>query len=62
MNAGLFVINVFTHSNGGNWWFYWPLGAWGIALVVHATTLLRLFSPEWSERKAREYVERAKRS
>lgn len=57
VNAGLFAINALTRGDGA-WWFYWPLGGWGIGLLVHVATLLRVFSPEWAERKAREAVRR----
>jgi hypothetical protein len=29
-----FVLNLLT--NAGDWWFYWPLFGWGIAIVAHA--------------------------
>ncbi len=57
VNAGLFAINALSRGDG-SWWFYWPLGAWAIALAIHATTLLGLFSPEWAERRARESLRR----
>ena len=57
VNAGLFAINVITRGDGG-WWFYWPLAGWGIGLLVHAATLLRVFSPDWVEKKAREAMDR----
>lgn len=28
---GLFVLDVW---NGGNWWFFWPLGAWVIGSMA----------------------------
>jgi hypothetical protein len=31
VNAGLFGIDWAT---GGGWWFYWPLGTWGIFLLL----------------------------
>ncbi len=31
VNAGLFGIDWAT---GGGWWFYWPLGGWGIFLLL----------------------------
>jgi hypothetical protein len=60
INGGLFAINALTRGDGGTWWFYWPLAAWGIGLLVHAATMLRVFSPEWAERRAREAVARAR--
>jgi hypothetical protein len=58
VNAGLFAINALTRGEGGTWWFHWLLAGWGIGLLIHAATLLRVFSPEWVERKARETVGR----
>jgi hypothetical protein len=58
VNAGLFAINAITRGSGG-WWFYWPLAGWGVGLLVHAATLMRVFSPDWVEKKAREAVNRS---
>ncbi len=53
VNAGLFLINWATRGPDGDWWFYWPLLGWGVAVVIHlATTFLPVFSPEWVERRA----------
>jgi len=62
VNAGLFAINALTRGADGSWWFYWALAGWGIGLVIHATTLLRVFSPEWAERRAQAMVDRSKRA
>jgi hypothetical protein len=62
VNAGLFAINALTRGADGAWWFYWPLAGWGIGLLIHATTLLWVFSPEWAERKAQAMVDRSKRA
>jgi hypothetical protein len=61
VNAGLFAINAITR-HGGGWWFYWGTAGWGIGLLVHAASLLRVFSPDWVERKAREAIERGKKA
>lgn len=53
VNGALFLINWATRGPDGDWWFYWPLLGWGVAVVIHlATTLLPVFSPEWVERRA----------
>lgn len=36
MNFGLALIDVLS---GGGWWFFWPLIAWGIGLVIHGTSV-----------------------
>jgi hypothetical protein len=62
VNAGLFLLNLFTRSEGGGWWFFWPLAAWGVALLIHAaTTFVGVFSPEWVERRARRLIEQDER-
>ena len=33
-SAFFFVLNLMT--NPGDWWFYWPMFGWGIAVVLHA--------------------------
>ena len=49
VNAGLFGIDWAT---GGGWWFYWPLGSWGIVLLLHLKGAL--FADPASDRKAAE--------
>ncbi|MEW6059731.1 MAG: 2TM domain-containing protein [Actinomycetota bacterium] len=61
VNAGLFALNA-IQRDGGGWWFYWAAAGWGIGLLVHAASLLRIFSPDWVERKAREAVDRDKQT
>ncbi|HEY7033128.1 MAG TPA: 2TM domain-containing protein [Thermomicrobiales bacterium] len=58
-NTGLFLLNLATDR--GNWWFYWPLLGWGVALAIHAVVLLTIEGPRghaWEERKIRELMER----
>ena len=60
VNAGLFLVDVFT---GDGWWFYWPLLGWGIAVVAHGISafgLVDLFGKDWEERKVRELMEKDK--
>lgn len=35
--ALLFVINLMTSP--GSYWVIWPLAGWGIAVIVHATSV-----------------------
>jgi hypothetical protein len=58
INAGLFLINLVTDR--GNWWFFWPLLGWGIALAIHAVMVFAIEGPRgqaWQERKIREFME-----
>jgi hypothetical protein len=59
VNSFLFLLNFITDR--GNWWFYWPLLGWGIAIVIHAAVFFGIegrFGRDWEERKAREFMER----
>lgn len=58
VNAGLFGINALTRGDGA-WWFVWPLMIWGIGLLIHLASFLRVFSPDWVERKAHDTIRRA---
>lgn len=49
VNTGLFGLDWAT---GGGWWFYWPLGTWGIALLLRLKG--ELFANRASDRKAAE--------
>jgi hypothetical protein len=49
VNTGLFGIDWAT---GGGWWFYWPLGTWGIALALRLKG--ELFADPADDRKAAE--------
>lgn len=49
------------HDSGGDWWVMWPALGWGIAVAIHAITILvggvgRL--DNWEERKVEEIVRR----
>lgn len=59
VNIGLFGINWLTRSQGGTWWFVWPLMGWGIGLLVHIVTVaFPVFSNRWVDRKADQLVRR----
>jgi hypothetical protein len=49
VNAGLFGIDWAT---GGGWWFYWPLGTWGIFLLLRLKS--EIFSNPASDRRTAE--------
>jgi hypothetical protein len=62
VNLSLFLINLITHSQGGGWWFFWPAVWWGVALAIHAATVLfGVFSPEWKDRETERILERERR-
>ncbi len=60
VNIMLFIINLL--SNAGNWWFLYPLGGWGIGVLVHGITTLAYgnFGADWEEKKIKEYMEKDK--
>lgn len=61
INTGLFAINAVTHTQGSNWWFYWPLLGWGVAVLIHGLTVFaNVFSTGWRDRKAMQLCERGR--
>ncbi len=38
VNLGLFAINMI--ASPGHVWFFWPALGWGIAVAIHAATLI----------------------
>ncbi|MED1114186.1 2TM domain-containing protein [Bacillus paramycoides] len=60
VNLMLFLINV--SSDSSKLWFLYPLGGWGIGLLIHGLTTFPfgIFGKEWEERKIKEYMEKDK--
>ena len=60
VNIMLFVINL--SSDAGNWWFLYPLGGWGIGLLVHGITTFAygFFGSDWEQKKINQYMEKDK--
>ncbi|MBS9803329.1 2TM domain-containing protein [Bacillus cereus] len=60
INLMLFLINVTSDSS--KLWFLYPLGGWGIGIVIHGLTTFPfgIFGKEWEERKIKEYMEKDK--
>jgi hypothetical protein len=67
----LWVVNAYTvytavqPGKGYAWWVIWPTLGWGIGLLIHALSVLpvwSLFSPEWEERKVKELMDRERTS
>lgn len=58
VNLGLFMINMAT--NRQVLWFFWPLIGWGLAVLIHGTTVLLEgpFGQRWEERKTRQLMEK----
>jgi len=50
--CGLIAANWFS---GGEWWAFWPLAAWGVALAVHYLTYkARAVDESWAEERIAE--------
>ncbi|MGN4613412.1 2TM domain-containing protein [Bacillus cereus group sp. MYBK71-2] len=60
VNLLLFFINI--SSDSSKLWFLYPLGGWGIGIVIHGLTTFPfgIFGKEWEERKIKEYMEKDK--
>ena len=57
VNLFLFLFNIVTTPD--SLWFYWPLLGWGIAIVVHASSVFifgRPLGADWEEKKIREIM------
>lgn len=44
------VLFVIDYAQGGDWWFYWAVLGWGIAVVLHGGAV---GLSGWEERKVR---------
>ncbi|MCP9228215.1 2TM domain-containing protein [Bacillus mycoides] len=60
VNLMFFFINI--SSDSSKLWFLYPLGGWGIGIVIHGLTTFPfgIFGKEWEERKIKEYMEKDK--
>ena len=58
VNVNLFIINLTSDTD--NWWFLYPLGGWGIGVIIHglSTFLSDHFGSSWEERKIKEYMDK----
>lgn len=62
VNLGIFLLNwilVIVNGSSQNWFFYWVLLGWGIAVLINGFVVFgsdRFLGPEWEQRKIREYM------
>ncbi len=59
VNLGLYLLNRYTSP--GHWWFYYPLGGWGIGLLMHFVSIFGipgLFDKDWEDRKVEQLVKK----
>lgn len=64
MSTFFFLLNAVTSF--GNWWFYWPMLGWGLAVLFHYVDVFGIpgidpMSPEWEEQQIREEMRRLER-
>ena len=50
-----FILNMVTSPY--QWWFYWPMLGWGIAIGIHTLKVFG-FSDEWEKRKIQEILDK----
>lgn len=62
INAVLVIINLITYD--GVWWFFYPLGGWGIGIIAHSISTFSSgkFGAAWEEKKIRQYMEEDERN
>lgn len=61
VNIILFIIDLFTTP--GEWWFYWVIIGWGIAVVINALSVFafgKFRSKKWEEAKIKEILDKEK--
>ncbi|MBA7508655.1 hypothetical protein ES705_00587 [subsurface metagenome] len=61
INVVLFIIDLFTTP--GEWWFYWVIIGWGIAIVINALSVFafgKFHSKKWEEAKIKEILDKEK--
>lgn len=61
MSTFFFLLNAVTSF--GDWWFYWPMLGWGLAVLFHYVDVFGIpgmdpMSPEWEEKQIREEMRR----
>ena len=61
VNIILFIIDLLTSP--GEWWFYWVILGWGIAVVINAVSVFgmgKFQSKKWEEAKIKEILDKEK--
>ena len=58
VNLLLIMINLLTDAS--YLWFLYPLGGWGIGILIHGLTTFASgnFGSQWEERKIKEYMKK----
>jgi hypothetical protein len=57
VNITLFLIWFFT-NRGSYMWFLWPLGAWGVAIILQTLNIFVFSKGNWEQRKIKEIMDK----
>jgi hypothetical protein len=57
VNTALFLIWFFTDRRSYPW-FFWPLGGWGIAIILHTLRVFVFGKRDWEQRKIQEIMDK----
>lgn len=62
VGAFFFIMNALTYYDSYEWWFFFPLMPWGVALTIHYFSVFGLpggaLSHDWEERELRKELQR----
>ncbi|HMQ61294.1 MAG TPA: 2TM domain-containing protein [Flavilitoribacter sp.] len=63
--TGFFLaLNVLTFDESGNWWFFFPILPWGVAILIHYFNVFGLpasnnaLTPEWESEELEKEIKR----
>jgi hypothetical protein len=56
VNITLFLIWFF--NGRGYPWFFWPLGGWGIGIILHMLNVFVFGKGNWEQRKIKEIMDK----
>lgn len=61
VNIFIFAINLYNFQ--GYWWFVYPLGGWGIGLIIHGLSIFvdGRSKSNWEEKMINKYMEKDKK-
>jgi hypothetical protein len=56
VNMALFLIWFF--NGRGFPWFFWPLGGWGIGIIIQTLNVFVFGKGDWQQRKIKEIMDK----
>jgi hypothetical protein len=57
VNITLVLIWYFT-DRGSYMWFFWPLGAWGVGIILQTLSIFVFRRGNWEQRKINEIMDK----